>query len=194
MHGLINRSIQCFLRDTYGSEMWLGVAKAVDLPVDGFEALLTYDDALTTDVLREACAVLAKPVEEVMEDLGTYLISHPNSVALRRLLRFGGATFSEFLHSLDDLQGRARLAVPDLELPLLDLREHSPGSFTLYSTYKHEGFGHVAVGILRAMADDYGTLVMLEYLCSKNQVAMISIDVHEVKFARGREFDLAAAT
>lgn len=26
MHGLINRSIQCFVQDTYGAELWADVA------------------------------------------------------------------------------------------------------------------------------------------------------------------------
>ena len=32
MHGLINRSIQCFLRDTYGAAFWSAVARALTLP------------------------------------------------------------------------------------------------------------------------------------------------------------------
>ncbi len=60
----------------------------------------------------------------LLEDLGTYLVSHPNVQGLRRLLRFGGAGFIDFLHSLDELHDRARLAVPDLDLPQLELRDH----------------------------------------------------------------------
>ena len=45
MHGLINRAIQCFLRDTYGADLWAQVAEASEIGVEGFEAMLDYPDA-----------------------------------------------------------------------------------------------------------------------------------------------------
>lgn len=194
MHGLINRSVQCFLQDTYGRQAWSEIAEAADLGFDSFEALLIYDDALTDQVLKAAAQWLGKPVETILEDLGTYLVSHPNVEALRRLLRFGGETFAEFLHSLDELQDRSWLAVPDLELPELDIRDHEGGVFTLYCKQGNRGFGHVLVGVLRAMADDYGTLVLLDHLGCKSDVEEISIQVLETSFSEGRTFNLAVGT
>ncbi|MCG6904907.1 MAG: heme NO-binding domain-containing protein [Rhodobacter sp.] len=194
MHGLINRSIQCFLRDTYGPEAWNAIMAAADLGFDSFEALLIYDIAQTEAVLLAACEHLGKPRDMLLEDLGTYLVSHPNVQAPRRLLRFGGETFVEFLHSLDELHDRARLAVADLELPLLDLHDHSPNAFTLRATHEYPGFGQVIVGVLRAMADDYGVLALLEFQGRRDGVETISIELLETCFAEGRDFALSAQT
>jgi hypothetical protein len=76
MHGLINRSIQCFLRDTYGPAIWRQVTHAAGLGFDSFEPLLTYDAALTEGVIETAAQILRRPRETVLEDLGTYLVSH----------------------------------------------------------------------------------------------------------------------
>ena len=54
MHGLINRSIQCFLRDTYGAGAWAQVVRGAGLGFDSFEAMLTYDPVLTDAVLDAA--------------------------------------------------------------------------------------------------------------------------------------------
>ena len=194
MHGLINRSIQCFLRDTYGDRIWVEVSDAAGLGFSGFEAMLTYEDALTGAVLSAAEQRLGRPRDGVLEDLGTYLVSHPNLEALRRLLRFGGGNFVDFLHSLDDLQGRGRLAVPDLDLPQLELRDHLSGTYTLTCRSHHRGFAHVMLGVLRAMADDYGALALLEYQGAKGDVEIISITLADQQFAQGRQFDLAART
>ena len=121
MHGLVNRSIQCFLRDTYGAAAWAHVVREAGLGFDSFEAMLNYETAMTEAVLVAAARVLGRPRESVLEDLGTYLVSHENTQALRRLLRFGGVTFDDFLHSLEDLPERARLALTDLDLPALTL-------------------------------------------------------------------------
>ena len=107
MHGLINRSIQGFVWNTYGAEAWGKVAAKAALEVPTFEAMLIYDDVLTDRVLDSAASVLDRPRDEMMEDIGTYLVSHSGFEAVRRLLRFGGVDFEDFLHSLDDLPDRA---------------------------------------------------------------------------------------
>ena len=192
MHGLVNRSIQCFLRDTYGAEAWGPIAADAGLDSQGFEAMLTYDDARTEAVLDAAARQLGNPRDMILEDLGTYLVSHPNVESVRRLLRFGGETFVEFLYSLDDLHDRARLAVRDLSIPVLELRDHGSTAFTLIVTHPRAGFGHVMVGVLRAMADDYGALAFLQHQGRKDGVETISIELLEAGFAAGREFALGA--
>ncbi len=192
MHGLINRAIQCFVTDSYGADKWVEATRVADLDFVEFEAMLTYDDDITPALLDAVSDVLDRPRDEVMEDIGTYLVSHPNVEALRRLLRFGGVTFVEFLHSLDDLPDRARLAVSDLNLPRIELRDHSPTQFSLICQSPVAGYGHVMMGILRTMADDYGTLAMLEHTGAGNGVETISVSLIETEFAEGRVFDLGA--
>ena len=166
MHGLINRSIQCFLRDTYGADRWRGIALGAGLGFDNFEPMLTYPPDQTDAVLRAAVAVLERPRDALLEDLGTYLVANRNLEAVRRLLRFGGVTFRDFLHSLDDMRGRGQLALPDLDLPELQLTETSPDNFTLLCRFRVQGSGPTG--------------------------EMISIQLLEARFAEGRRFDLSA--
>lgn len=193
MHGLVNRAIQDFLVDSYGPAQWAATVLRAELDFDDFEPMLVYDDALTPRVLSAACDVLDRHYEDLLEDLGTYLVSHPNTEALRRLLRFGGVTFVDFLHSLDDLPDRGRLAVPDLDLPRIELRDHSIDRFSLVCECPLPGFGHLLMGALRAMADDYGTLAYLEHDGGENGIETVSITLLETDFARGREFRLGGA-
>ncbi len=192
MHALINRAVQSFVCATYGQSCWLKVTEAADLGFSEFEAMLVYDDDMTLRVLDVLCAKLKRARAEILEDLGTYLVSHPNMEGLRRLLRFGGETYVEFLHSLDDLSDRVRLAVSDLKLPMLELRELSPAEFQLYCYPGQQGYSSVMVGVLRAIADDYGALAMLSHDGRKGDVDVISIVLIESAFAEGRHFDLGA--
>ena len=192
MHGLINRAIERFVRDTYGRDTWGQLVARADIDFTEFESMLTYEDELTEQVLEAAGTVLGKPREEVLEDIGTYLVSHPKVEALRRLLRFGGADFTEFLHSLDDLPGRARLAVANLDMPDLELREHGSLSFSLICRSPKVGFGYVLIGLLRAMADDYGALVMLDHKGSKEGTEIIEVRLLAMEHTSGRRFELSA--
>ncbi len=192
MHGLILRTLQRFLWDTYGPEVWCDIARASDLRFSEFEAMLTYDAALFGDVLCAMEKELGRKRETILEDVGTYLVSHTNNERLRRLLRFGGNDFIDFLHSLDDLPGRTKLAVPDLILPELELNENGKNEFTLSVCGPIAGFAHVLVGVLRAMADDYGALVLLEFEGTIQDCETITMSVVEADYAEGREFLLAA--
>ena len=190
MHGLIDKAIQCFVLDTYGLEAWRVTAQFPKLPVTQFEAMLVYDDALTEQALDAAARYLDKPRSVVLEDIGTYLASHPNVETLRRLLRFGGAHFVDFLYSLDDLHDRARLAVDDLELPTLTLVRHTDAHYSLLCHADFPGWGHLLVGILRVMADDYGALACLVHLGANNQAETIDNVLVQTSYAAGRAFVL----
>jgi hypothetical protein len=100
-------------------------------------------------------------------------------------------TFTDFLQTLEDTRGRGRLALPDLDLPVLDLFEVSPSLYALQCQFPIEGSGHVIVGLLRAMADDYGALVLLDHDGYSVAGEMILIQLLEVSYAQGRSFDLA---
>ena len=76
--------------------------------------MLSYDDQLTYDVIDALCVELDRPRLDLLEDLGTFLVSHPRMERLRRLMRFSGETYLEFLLSLDDLPDRVRLAAMNM--------------------------------------------------------------------------------
>ncbi|MFD0858697.1 heme NO-binding domain-containing protein [Roseovarius aquimarinus] len=192
MHGLVNRAIERFVRDTYGREVWGVVVANAGLEITEFEPLLGYDEAITHRLLDALALRLGRPSADILEDLGTYLVSHPKLEALRRLLRFGGPTFPEFLNSLDDLPARARLAVSDLVLPDLEVFERGGDVFTIECHSGAPGFGHVIVGLLRALADDYGALALLEHKGMERGREIVEVRLLSARHASGRQFDLGA--
>ncbi|MQY43236.1 heme NO-binding protein [Epibacterium sp. SM1969] len=192
MHGLINKAIQAFVKDTYGEERWQAVIDLAGLGFSEFEAMLIYPDEQSQKVLSAMETVLDRPLDEMLEDMGTFLVSNPQAEALRRLLRFGGVDYVEFLYSLDDLPDRARLAVADLHLPALELVEKGPGEFELICSKGLPGYANVMMGILRAMADDYGDLVILEHAGARENSDIIAVTHVESQFAEGRSFSLGA--
>lgn len=185
MHGLINRSIQSFLRDTYGAAAWAQIAEDAGLPAEGFEPMLQYDNAVTDDLLDAAARRLAKPRDALLEDLGIFLVSLE---PLRRLLRFGGVDYVDFLQSLDDLPERAHLAVPELDLPDLRTVPSGQGRYRLTCHGRH-GYAPVFAGVLRAMADDYGALALID---AEDGAEAVGIELLQARFAEGRRFELAA--
>jgi hypothetical protein len=194
MHGLINRAVQCFLRDTYGPDLWQVVARDAGFGADGFDTMAFYSQAVTDGLIDAASRHLDRPRDILLEDLGTYLVSHRTVEPVRRLLRFGGADFMDFLLSIEDLQGRSRLAVPDIDVPLLTLEEAQQDVYVISCRSQLPGAGHVIMGLLRAMADDYGALVLLDHQGTLDGAEWVRVHVLEARFAAGRRFDLGPAT
>lgn len=198
MHGLINRAIEVYIRDTHGDAVWDDIMEQADLGFTQFETMLHYKNSQTETVLEVAANKLDRSRADLLTDIGTFLVSPGKAERIRRLLRFGGEGFLEFLHSLDDLADRARMAVPDLDLPRMKLADHSDSEFTLECEGAIPGVGYVMVGLLQAMADDYGTLAFIDFddtdLGQKvGAKEKVSITVLEQAFATGREFSLGAS-
>jgi hypothetical protein len=193
MHGVVNKAIESFLRDTYGSGVWDDISAAAQPGGGPFEAMLVYDCDTTDRLVEAATRCIDKPRDALLEDLGIYLVSHPRYEALRRLLRFSGVTFEDFVLSMDDLPGRARLALPDLDIVPIRLHTLGPGRYELCCGPGWRGFGHVLMGGLRAMADDYGALITMSLLSeAADGDTCLAVTLHETHHSRGRSFDLTA--
>ena len=191
MFGLLLRTIQAYLRGTFGPAVWARVLRAAGQPPEGFEPMLPYDARAVGRVLAAAAQELHRPAEAILEDVGTFLVADPGHRALRRLLRFGGAGFADFLHSLEELPDRARLALPGLRLPQVTLAEIGPGRVRLAVTGALPALLPVALGALRAMADDYGALVLIE-LEQEPGAAVLTVQLLEAAHGEGQRFALVA--
>lgn len=193
MHGMINRALQGFIVETYGNDVWAEVRTSADLRIDEFEAMLHYEDALTVSCFQAVAAAMHQNEVSVLEDLGTFLITHPPLDPLRRLLRFGGASFTEFVQSLDELADRGRMAIPDIDLPEISVRQVDGTQFELRAKWRLPGIGAILLGALRAMADDYGALASLSFEGREGEVECLRVEIHDSHHAEGRQFVLAEA-
>ncbi|MGL4236416.1 heme NO-binding domain-containing protein [Tabrizicola sp.] len=187
MDALLLRALQGYVLDTFGIASWQEVCRKAELKVETFEPMLRYDPGTADRIAESVADVLGRPVEAIWEDVGTYLVTNPEREGVRRLLRFGGMSYADFLYSLEELPGRARLAMPDLDLPEVTLDEVGPDRFELHCQSHLRGTQRVLVGLLTAMADDYGALCLIE----PGVRDCTTISVLDSRHAKARRFDLA---
>lgn len=189
MLGLVNRSLRSFLRALHGEEIWQEIAANAGVTGQSFEALLSYDDALTFRMLTAAATRLERPEQAILEDMGQWIVTAQTGLPLRRLLRFGGCGFGDFLHSLEEIPDRTRLALPMVDLPEVRLSEQGAGLYHLHCGGP-AAFAWLLMGVIQAMADDYGALVQVEFLRTGPQGSLLSLQVHATQFTPPSRFDL----
>lgn len=175
MLGLINGAVEGFLRETYGEENWRAVLGRAGFDGDGFEPMMHYPTDTTEALIDAAAGHLRRPREAVLDDLGHWLVAARSGGRLRRLLRFGGEGFVDFLLSLEDLPARAQLALPEFALPALEVDETDRMQFRLRFEEPFAGARAIVSGILRSMADDYGALVLVEAGSVADPAIMIQV-------------------
>ncbi|MTH33789.1 heme NO-binding protein [Paracoccus limosus] len=182
MQGMINRSLESFLRTTYGDAIWQEILHAARIDQGGFLAMMSADPRDTRKVVRAAARLLGKPLDELLEDLGGWLV---RLEPVRRLLRFSGADYIEFVHSLDELPGRARMILPDLPAHGLVVERTGAQTYSIRLEGAPPGWIWALAGALRGMADDYGTLAVI--VVSGQSISLsIALEDH----AMSRPFDL----
>jgi Haem-NO-binding len=187
MDALLLRSLQSYVLDTFGAATWQDICQAAGHASMTFEPMLRYEPGLADRVADTAAGILGRPVEAIWEDVGTHLVTNPDREGVRRLLRFGGLSFADFLHSLEELPGRARLALPDLDPPEVTLDEVGPDRFELRCRSHLRAAQRVLAGLVTAMADDYGALCLIE----EGPDTSTMISVLDSRHATGKAFDLA---
>lgn len=194
MHGLICKSLEEFVRDQHGDEVWQRIVQVSGLPVNRFEALRSYDDELMQSVFMSTFQELGRANTLVLEDIGHWICTHPPLEPVRRLIRFSGTSFVDLIYSLDEIHDRARIALPGLGLPKFYVTERGPNDFRVRSAWHLEGGGAVLTGILRAMADDYGALALIE-IGARQQIGetweeTLSVNIFDQAHQAPREFTL----
>lgn len=174
MYGVLNAALQHYVCRAHGISLWEEVARASGVPHLRFEPMLDYDPSLTSEVLKELGHHLALSQEDVLEDIGVFLVTHPSTQWLHRLLRFSADNYADFLRVLPDIPNRIAIAAFDIGLPSMTLTSHEGTGFTL-TLAPHslsDVWRSILIGLLRAMADSYDTL------CAVDPLGDLSLDIH----------------
>lgn len=163
------------------------VSRAIERFLQAESAYAVESDLMPPEaMLRDAARDLQKPIDELVEDLGAWLVRQNE---IWRLLRFCGSDFLDFLLRLDELPERMRLVTDDIAVPEIALSRGGDGLVWVTLGNGSPRWAALFSGLLRGMADDYGALCVI----TRGDDG-ICIDVSDLDFAEARTFRLSART
>ena len=70
MLGVVNKAIEAFVCQRYGDKRWADLLIDLSLPGYEFEAMLTYEDGITYDLIDPLAKRQSKMHQDVLEDIG----------------------------------------------------------------------------------------------------------------------------
>ncbi|CTQ32835.1 heme NO-binding domain-containing protein [Jannaschia rubra] len=194
MYGLICKSLEGFVRDRRGAEAWGRIVARAELPFETFEALRVHDKEMMLRLIAAAAQEMQRETLALIEDVGHWICTHPPLEPVRRLIRFSGRNYVDLIHSFDEMQERAKLALPGIDFPEFLVTEVGPGRFEVVARWEMAGAAALLTGMFRAMADDYGALALIETTDFRREdglsIEVISIHVIEQAFQEPKEFKL----
>ena len=170
MLGLVNRGLRAFVMKYHGRSAWQRlVASDPPLPSD-FEVLMDYPADMTHALVAKIADLRSISQPDVLEDLGTFVVTSFWDARLRDLLLSCGGDFSEFMENLPHIlsgvakvnrvYGNWRISIEQRSRDQFELRYH--GSLGAVSS--------LVIGLFRALADQYGALVTCSHRRSINDV------------------------
>ncbi|SIS72700.1 heme NO-binding domain-containing protein [Paracoccus saliphilus] len=176
MHWLVRKFIESFLRETYSDALWHRVCRSSG--VASYRSSI--DDLNSQDLIAMAAQMLGKPKDDLLEDLGAWSARQER---IRRLLRFSGRNFHDFLLNLEMLGDRVRMIAPDFLMPRIRVTEDGIDCLRVdFPSDGHE-WACAMAGLIRCMADDYGALGVIGI--EENSV---TVQISDGFFTSGRSF------
>lgn len=156
MYGLINQAIRGLILRDYGADVWARCADAAAITEDTFLACVNHDDAVTSQLLRDAADLLNCSADGLMEAVGGYFAEELAPEYFASLFSFAGGSYHDLLLNLDDLHGRVSMAFPELDPPSFWAEQLSDDLIRLHYRSNRPGLKPLARGFLLGFGRFYG--------------------------------------
>jgi hypothetical protein len=167
MYGMVNLAIQEFLCGHYGPDIWAATRSKSSMEFDNFLTMEQYPDQLSVDILAAASDLVAKPVSQLLEELGEYWIGFAERSGYGELMEVLGNDLFEALQNLDNLHTRVGFAFPDLLPPSFWVTDIQGDSLVLHYQSARMGLAPMVVGLVRGLGQRFNQNVRIEQIDSR---------------------------
>lgn len=171
MYGMVNEGIRQFVELSHDEATWAEICKKASVDVTRFERMVSYDDAITYNLVGAICAHTGLAAEDALESFGTYWIEYVGSSSFGNLLKLAGRTLIEKLDGLDDMHDRVFASMPNLKPPSFELETLDDKNHNLHYFSDRDGLAPMVVGLLHGLARETGEAIRVNQIQAKSDGA-----------------------
>lgn len=168
MYGIVNKSIQDLITETFGEDKWEAVKEKSAVDVEFFLSNEPYDDDITYKLAGAAAEVLGISVEEVLQTFGEWWVLKTGKEKFGGLMEVGGNSLKEFLVNLPLFHNRIMLMYPKSTPPEFKVSDIEENSIYVHYHSKREGLQEFVRGLMSGLAKMYEVDADVELIQSRN--------------------------
>jgi len=162
MYGLVNKSLQGYVIENGGEEAWSQVVLKSGVVVEEFEAMETYPDDVTYQLVGAACEILEMTAEDLLFGFGLYWMSETGPKHYGEYLEMCGTDFVGFLGNLDAMHSRIQSVFPSLDPPSFSVENIKEGALSLEYMSNRPGLEYFVRGLIAGVALKTGVEVVVK--------------------------------
>ncbi|XP_041365929.1 soluble guanylate cyclase 88E-like [Gigantopelta aegis] len=153
MYGILLESIQYFIKDRYGEDVWLRILDTASIRNLVFSTHKTYEDKIMVRLAESCSKVLDNmTINDAMYYFGQCFVDFCRHYGYDKILRVAGRHYRDFLHGIDNLHETVRFSYPKLQSPSFIVDSEDYDGCVLTYRSKRVGFTYYVMGQLKQCA------------------------------------------
>ncbi|XP_067617645.1 soluble guanylate cyclase 89Da-like [Eurosta solidaginis] len=133
MYGMLLESVQHFIQEEFGEDIWRQVCHIIDCRHNTFKTHQIYPDTLMPDIAAALSALTGKSFDWCMSFFGSCFVRFFTNFGYDKMIRATGRYFCDFLQSIDNIHLQMRFTYPKMKSPSMQLAEvDDNGAVMLY--------------------------------------------------------------
>lgn len=162
MYGMLLESVQYYLTEKYGEEIWEKIRERAEISDHLFITHKRYSESFMKKIADAAEEVLGEETDMVSDDFmqyfGACFVKFFSHYGYDRIIRVSGRYLRDFLIGIDNLHEHMRFGYPKMSSPSFFCEEETSSGLTLHYISKRKGFMYYVIGQVKEIASSFYNL------------------------------------
>lgn len=156
MYGMLLESIQHYVQEQYGEDVWSRILEHAGIRNMVFTTHNVYKDEIMLNLAHSCSCILEDmSIDECMHFFGACFVNFCVHYGYDKILRVAGRCYRDFLHGIDNLHEMIRFSYPKLQSPSFIVESEDAKGCILAYRSKRFGFKHYVIGQLQQCANKF---------------------------------------
>ncbi|KAH1027948.1 hypothetical protein HUJ05_001365 [Dendroctonus ponderosae] len=154
MYGMLLESVQYFVQQEYGDEIWQKALVMAECKYAVFNTHQVYPDHIMSNIASALAKLTSKSYDSFMNFFGHCFVRFFSNYGYDATIKATGRNFTDFLESVDNIHSQFRLSYPKMKSPSMYLTKVDRNGCILVYRSKRMGFTHYLMGQLDQIATE----------------------------------------
>jgi len=172
MYGMLYESVQHYVQEEYGVDIWKKVCHIIDCKHNSFKTHQIYPDKLMPDIAEALSACTGESFDFCMNFFGRCFVRFFSNFGYDKMIRSTGRYFCDFLQSIDNIHLIMRFTYPKMKSPSMQLTAMDDNGAVILYRSSRTGMSKYLIGQMTEVAREFYGLEIKAYVIeSQNDIS-----------------------